>query len=155
MVTVLLVSAICNTQDNTLHLKLHKSLYKEIKQNSLQWLQITNSLYHTAAEHTLTSTYSCFSGMPGVTVGPPPCIFRALTDVTSTTALGIAPEFRHFMLKNFSIPSENISKQEWPKHYLRTHTRLCMCSPRNLSFLAYVHTSTPEFRTKYNTVKPA
>jgi len=36
MVTVLLVSAICNTQDNTLHLKLHKSLYKEIKQNSLQ-----------------------------------------------------------------------------------------------------------------------
>lgn len=59
--------------------------------------------------------------MPGVTVGPPPCIFIALTVATRTTALGIAPEFRHFMLKNFSIPGENISKEEWPKYDTDTH----------------------------------
>lgn len=44
------------------------------------------------------------SGTPAVTVGPPPCIFSALTVATSTTALGIRPEALHLMLKNFSIP---------------------------------------------------
>lgn len=61
-------------------------------------------LYQMDEEHIVTSVYSFFNGMPGVTVGPPPCIFRALTEVTSTTALGTAPEHLHFILKNFSIP---------------------------------------------------
>ena len=39
-----------------------------------------------------------------LTVGPPPCIFRALTVATSTTTCGRRPEYRHLMLKNFSIP---------------------------------------------------
>lgn len=39
-----------------------------------------------------------------LTLGPPPCIFKALTVATSTTTLGTKPEALHLMLKNFSIP---------------------------------------------------
>lgn len=39
-----------------------------------------------------------------LTLGPPPCIFRARTVATNTTTLGTRPEARHLMLKNFSIP---------------------------------------------------
>lgn len=47
----------------------------------------------------------CFPGSrAGLTLGPPPCIFRARTVATSTTTLGTKPEARHLMLKNFSMP---------------------------------------------------
>ena len=51
-----------------------------------------------------SSTYSLGRGTPATTVGPPPCILRALIVATRTTALGTRPEFRHLMLKNFSMP---------------------------------------------------
>lgn len=54
-----------------------------------------------------SSVYSEARGAPGETVGPPPCIFKALIVVTSTTALGISPEALHLILKNFSIPKKN------------------------------------------------
>ena len=34
-------------------------------------------------------------GVPATTLGPPPCIFKARTVATSTTALGVRPEDRH------------------------------------------------------------
>lgn len=39
-----------------------------------------------------------------LTVCPPPCIFSARTVATSTTTWGLRPEYRHLMLKNFSMP---------------------------------------------------
>ena len=48
--------------------------------------------------------YSCLSGVPAITLGPPPCIFKARTVATNTTALGVSPDDRHFILKNFSMP---------------------------------------------------
>jgi len=53
----------------------------------------------------LTSVeYSAESGVPGFTLGPPPCNLRARIVATRTTQLGTKFEYRHFMLKNFSIP---------------------------------------------------
>lgn len=43
-------------------------------------------------------------GSTVLTLGPPPCIFRARTVTTSTTTLGTKPEALHLMLKNFSMP---------------------------------------------------
>jgi hypothetical protein len=48
--------------------------------------------------------YSIGSGVPGSTFGPPPCNFNALILATRTTQFGIKLEYRHLMLKNFSIP---------------------------------------------------
>lgn len=46
----------------------------------------------------------CYKKVQKLTLGPPPCIFKALMVATSTTTLGIKPEVLHLMLKNFSIP---------------------------------------------------
>lgn len=43
-------------------------------------------------------------GSMKLTLGPPPCIFRARTVATRTTTLGTRPEALHLMLKNFSMP---------------------------------------------------
>ncbi|CAH1982264.1 unnamed protein product [Acanthoscelides obtectus] len=43
-----------------------------------------------------SSVYSLASGAPGVTAGPPPCIFSALTVVTRTTAVGDRPSMNIF-----------------------------------------------------------
>ena len=43
-------------------------------------------------------------GSPGITFGPPPCIFRARVVTTSTDALGWRPLRRHFTFQNFSKP---------------------------------------------------
>ncbi|RNA37771.1 hypothetical protein BpHYR1_023954 [Brachionus plicatilis] len=48
--------------------------------------------------------YSAGIGVPGSTLGPPPCSFKARMVATKTTQLGTKLEFLHFMLKNFSIP---------------------------------------------------
>ncbi len=48
--------------------------------------------------------YGAGSGLPAVTLGPPPCIFRARTVATRTTALGASPLVRHLMSTNFSNP---------------------------------------------------
>lgn len=53
---------------------------------------------------TFSVVYSGFNGMPGVTAGPPPCIFNARTVVTRTTASGVFCAARHLMSKNFSMP---------------------------------------------------
>lgn len=43
-------------------------------------------------------------GSVELTLGPPPCIFRARTVATRTTTLGTRPDALHLMLKNFSMP---------------------------------------------------
>mmetsp|Transcript_6940 Transcript_6940/g.10766 ORF Transcript_6940/g.10766 Transcript_6940/m.10766 type:complete len:272 (+) Transcript_6940:728-1543(+) len=51
-----------------------------------------------------SSLYSLGKGIPATTFGPPPCILRARTVATNTTASGVRPEYRHFIFMNFSIP---------------------------------------------------
>mmetsp|Transcript_23609 Transcript_23609/g.50528 ORF Transcript_23609/g.50528 Transcript_23609/m.50528 type:complete len:304 (-) Transcript_23609:562-1473(-) len=53
---------------------------------------------------TFSSVYSDARGFPAETGGPPPCILRARTVATMTAHLGLRPDSRHLMLKNFSIP---------------------------------------------------
>ena len=59
-----------------------------------------------ARESASSSFWNAFhyEGSGGLTLGPPPCIFRARTVATNTTTLGTKPDARHLMLKNFSIP---------------------------------------------------
>ena len=51
-----------------------------------------------------SSVYSLGSGAPGVTFGPPPCIFSARTVATSTDTLGVRPLRRVLTFQNFSKP---------------------------------------------------
>lgn len=75
-----------------------------------------------------------------LTLGPPPCIFRARTVATRTTTLGTRPEARHLMLKNFSIPisapkpaSVTVRKQVGNELLVSEHSSRCWQSMSNNS----------------------
>lgn len=75
-----------------------------------------------------------------LTLGPPPCIFRARTVATSTTTLGTRPEARHLILKNFSIPisapkpaSVTVQKQVGNELLSSEHSNQCLIKVQALT----------------------
>ena len=53
---------------------------------------------------TFSSIYDGSNFYPGLTLGPPPCNFNALTVATIIAIFGLRPLYRHLIFINFSIP---------------------------------------------------
>jgi len=69
-------------------------LSEQIKMMRWWWWWSISQINYISQQHIhfTSCKYSAGNGMPAVTVGPPPCIFRARTVVTRTTTLGSRPE---------------------------------------------------------------